>query len=217
MSRGHCLSFEPCWSGNRKAQSGDICSRSNQEKASVSAEVVCELIFEFIADCQVFFKSSSKNVRFPEFPEVSERGFIKRNIAAYLFKRKDFLFRLVTELENRICLRKVSGYCYGTDWFELVNAKGPHGLCAFGRSCLDCCKLSSFDCIVKEVQNLLEYFFQEVERGHSVFLRKERNDGSNCSDSAETRKEICVFHGLLPSVLKFSLEPLFSHALGKAS
>ena len=71
----YSLGFQPLRAGDRKGQSGDICSRSNQQKASVTSEVVRELGFGLIVDCQVFFKGASKNVRTSDIeypPQVRE-------------------------------------------------------------------------------------------------------------------------------------------------
>lgn len=67
------LGFQPLRTGDRKGQSGDICSRSNQQKASVTFEVVRELGFGLIVDCQVFFKGASKNVRTSDSPVVPRK------------------------------------------------------------------------------------------------------------------------------------------------
>ena len=210
------LGFQPLRAGDRKGQSGDICSRSNQKKASVTSEVVREFGFGLFSDCQVFFKGASKNVRAPDSPVVPERSLVKRNAAAHLLKRKDFFFRFVSDLENRVFVRKVSGHCDGANRLETLNPEGSCCLCAFRGGFLDGFKLGGFDCLAKEVQNLSKDFFQEAECGHSVFLRDKRNHGGNCSECADVRKDITAFHGLLLSVSNFCLPALFSHALGKA-
>ena len=155
----YSLGFQPLRAGDRKGQSGDICSRSNQQKASVTSEVVRELGFGLIVDCQVFFKGASKNVRTSDSPVVPERSLVKRQAAAYLLKRKDFFFRFVCDLENLVLVRKVSGHCDGANRFELLNPEGSCCLCAFRGGFLDGFKLGGFDCLAKEVQNLSKYFF----------------------------------------------------------
>nr|DAF06052.1 MAG TPA: hypothetical protein [Caudoviricetes sp.] len=203
------LGFQPLRTGDRKGQSGDICSRSNQQKASVTFEVVRELGFGLIVDCQVFFKGASKNVRTSDSPVVPERSLVKRDAVAHLLKRKDFFFRFVCELENRVFIRKISGHCDGANRLEPLNPESPHSLCAFRGGFLDGFKLGGFDCFAKEVQNLSKYFFQVIECGHSFFLR----DNEHCFVQKPNNKG---FHGLLLSLRDFDLRPLFSHALGKA-
>lgn len=205
----YSLGLKPLRTGDRKVQSGDICSRSNQQKASVTSEVVRELGFGLIVDCQVFLKGASKNVRTSDSPVVPERSLVKRNAAAYLLKRKDFFFRFVSDFENRIFVRKVSGHCDGANRLETLNPESPHSLCAFGGGFLDGFKLGGFDCLAKEVQNLSKDFFQVIECGHSFFLR----DNEHCFVQKPNNKG---FDGLLLSLSEFCLRPLFSHALGKA-
>lgn len=155
----YSLGLKPLRAGDRKGQSGDICRRSNQQKASVTSEVVRELGFELIVDCQVFFKGASKNVMTSDSPVVPEGGLVKRNAAAYLFKRKDFFFRFVSDLENRVFVRKVSGHCDGANRLETLNLEGSYCLCTFRGGFLDGFKLGGFDCLAKEVQNLSKDFF----------------------------------------------------------
>lgn len=203
------LGFQPLRAGDRKGQSGDICSRSNQQKPSVTSEVVSELGFGLIVDCQVFLKGASKNMRTSDSPVVSEGSLVKRDAAAHLLKRKDFFFRFVCELENRVFIWKISGHCDGANRLEPLNPESPRSLCAFRGGFLDGFKLGGFDCLAKEVQNLSKDFFQVIECGHSFFLR----DNKHCFVQKPNNKG---FHGLHLGVIKFCFAPLFSHALEKA-
>lgn len=165
----YSLGLKPLRTGDRKGQSGDICSRSNQKKASVTSEVVREFGFGLFSDCQVFFKGASKNVRAPDSPVVPERSLVKRNAAAHLLKRKDFFFRFVSDLENRVFVRKVSGHCDGANRLETLNPEGSCCLCAFRGGLLDGFKLGGFDCLAKEVQNLSKDFFKKLNAAIRFF------------------------------------------------
>lgn len=69
----YSLGLKPLRTGDRKGQSGDIGSRSNQQKPSVTSEVVSELGLRLFSDCQVFFKGTSKNVRMSDSPVVPRK------------------------------------------------------------------------------------------------------------------------------------------------
>lgn len=155
MSRGHCLGFEPCRSGDSQTQVGSISRRSQEHEPSLFGEVMKKLVFRLVSDGQIFLIKTTENMLVLGAMKTSRENLVKRNTAADLFKRENFSGRLIDDFKYRVFTRPAFSHCDTADRFGVRYQECTRRFFSFWGGLLDSFKLSGFDRFAKEVQNLL--------------------------------------------------------------